>query len=430
MVDYANTLSERLLAAAAILSGKAGTPGAADLIRYLGYGDDDEDAAGGARLLRAAAGFVRLFRLPIPDAPGLVFFGAEADPARLGAWNAGLPVSGFAGSGLDARRAFEACVGEGVEWLSQFWQPGDLVKTGGLGDFGDGLDPDSYRFVGAVFAACGVGAAGWVPVRRLADGAASWFPADLCLRRAGADFVAPLKLSTGCGAGVSTAAAARHGLLELIERDAVALWWRGGRRGRAIPPGSAAGLAAAALLGQVRGGGSGRVTSLLYVTTDLGVPVAVAFSVRGDGSGLALGMSSRESLAEAARSAIFEMCQSELSLHVIAAKRRQSGEAALNDSDRRQLARAGMDVEGCGLLRAVGEADGDAVVDGIEDRLAERGIVTYTLDLTRERFGVPVVRVIAPGLQLEPCSVVGPRLAAAMAETGGGAALSGGIALL
>ncbi len=411
--------------------GSGEMPDAKVLLRFLGYDDGNAAAAAGrARLLRAAAGFERMFRLPVPDAPGLVFFGAEADPVRLGAWNAGLPVSGFAGSGLDAQRAFEACVGEGVEWLSQFWQPGDIVEAGSVGDFGGGLDPDSYRFVEAVFAACRVDAADWVPVRRLADGAACWFPADLCLRRAGADFVAPLKLSTGCGAGVSTGAATRHGLLELIERDAVALWWRGGRRGRAIPADSAAGLAAAALLEQVRGGGAGRVTSLLDITTDIGVPVAVAFSVRADGSGLALGMSARESLAAAVRSAIFEMCQSELSLHVIAAKRRQSGEAALNDSDRRQLARAAMDVGGCGLLQAVGAVSGDAVVDGVEERLAERGIVAYVVDLTRERFGVPVVRVMAPGLQLEPCSVVGDRLAAAIAETGGGAVLSGGVGLL
>jgi ribosomal protein S12 methylthiotransferase accessory factor len=41
-----------------------------------------------------------------------------------------------------------------------------------------------------------------------------------------------------------------------------------------------------------------------------------------------------------------------------------------------------------------------------------------------------VVRVIAPALQLEPCEIVGDRLAQAIDETGGGAQYSGGVALL
>ena len=52
------------------------------------------------------------------------------------------------------------------------------------------------------------------------------------------------------------------------------------------------------------------------------------------------------------------------------------------------------------------------------------------LDLTRLRFGVPVVRVIAPGLQLDPCEIIGERLAQVIAATGGGAQHSGGITLL
>ena len=60
----------------------------------------------------------------------------------------------------------------------------------------------------------------------------------------------------------------------------------------------------------------------------------------------------------------------------------------------------------------------------------EHGIVAYSLDLTRPRFGVPVVRVIAPGLQSEPCDIIGQRLARVIAETGGGRQYSGGIVLL
>ena len=290
-------------------------------------------------------------------------------------------------------------------------------------------------FVEAVLSACGVSAdraVDWMPARRLTDGAVSWFPADLCLRRAAPDFVPPLKLSTGCAAGVTRDAATLRGLLELIERDAVGLWWRGGRRGRSIP----VDRETAALLARVRAGQGARQTTLLDITSDLGVPVVAAFSTRPDGYGFALGMAARVDFVEAARSAIFEMCQSELSLHVIAAKQRESGQAGLNESDLRQLKRASvLNPNGCLLLRADDEAPGpqvvaDETVDAMARRLAERGIVAWSIDLTRGQFGVPVVRVIAPGLQSEPCEIVGDRLARAVAETGGGAQYSGGVALL
>jgi ribosomal protein S12 methylthiotransferase accessory factor len=470
------SLSNRLEAAAtAVLTGTGGSDETSALLRYLGYDDGDTGAAAGrARMLRAAAVFRRVFRLPMPDAPALVFFGAEADPACLGSHNAGLSIAGFAGSGLDPRRAFESCVGEGIEYLSQFAQPDDPLEhfpaawgrpvrknasltscQGGFREptrpesapvpgtvdlFGKTLDPAGYRFVEAVVSACGVPvdhAVSWIAVRRLVDGASCWFPADLCLRRAAADFIPPLKLSTGCAAGVTREAATLRALLELIERDAVALWWRGGRRGRAIAADSDAGHTATRLLEQVRQGHAGRRTALLDITSDLGIPVVAAFSSHPDGFGFALGLGARTTLAEAATAAIFEMCQSELSLHVIAAKRRESGDAALNESDRCQLARATMlDTRECTLLHPDGAAPvpqaalvGDPI-EALVHMLAARGIVAYSLDLTRPRFGVPVVRVIAPALQSEPCEITGDRLARAIAETGGGARYSGGIALL
>src|SRR5262245_36262902 len=44
-------------------------------------------AAGCARLLRAATRFRRIFELAAPEAPGLTFFGAEAEPSSVGASN-------------------------------------------------------------------------------------------------------------------------------------------------------------------------------------------------------------------------------------------------------------------------------------------------------------------------------------------------------
>ena len=62
--------------------------------------------------------------------------------------------------------------------------------------------------------------------------------------------------------------------------------------------------------------------------------------------------------------------------------------------------------------------------------LAERGIETYGLDLTRPHTAIPVARIIAPGLQAEPSSIVTSRLSAMIAQTGGGEAQTGGIPLI
>ena len=176
------------------------------LLSYLGY--DDRNAAkarGRARMLRAAAKFRRIFLLPVPDAPGIVFFGGEADPAVLGTAHAGQPLGNLAGSGLSPQRAFESCVGEGVEYLSQFVRADDPIELGSLADHGSAHDAETRRFLSAVLEVGKVDprrGIAWMPARRLPDGAEIWFPVDLCCRRPAThqDFTPPLKLSTGCAA--------------------------------------------------------------------------------------------------------------------------------------------------------------------------------------------------------------------------------------
>jgi ribosomal protein S12 methylthiotransferase accessory factor len=134
------------------------------------------------------------------------------------------------------------------------------------------------------------------------------------------------------------------------------------------------------------------------------------------------------------------MCQIELAHAVVEAKCSERGEAALNDRDRIHRRRASMiNADRCLLLQPAAEraehlafdtADSGAVLQLIVNRLGQFGIETYGLNLTRPRFAVPVARVIAPGLQLEPSAIVMPRLANMIAQTGGGAAYTGGVALI
>jgi ribosomal protein S12 methylthiotransferase accessory factor len=179
---------------------------------------------------------------------------------------------------------------------------------------------------------------------------------------------------------------------------------------------------------------------LLDITTDIGVPCVAAVSCQPDGFGFAFGLAARPKPEAAARSAILEMCQIELAHAVVAAKRAERGDAALNAQDRTHLQRATMiNADRCLLLQPVPErtehlaittTDPDAVLRLIVQRLEDLGFETFGLDLTRPRFAVPVARVIAPGLQLEPSEIVTARLADTIARTGGGTTYTGGVALI
>ena len=134
-------------------------------------------------------------------------------------------------------------------------------------------------------------------------------------------------------------AATMSALLEVIERDAAALWWVGGRPPRPISLETGAAAGAEVFLQQLRGAAATRYSRLLDITTDVGVPTVAAISLAADGAGFACGLAAGLTVGSAIRSAIVEMCQMELSHRVIAAKRRQRGDAALNAHDLEHLKR-------------------------------------------------------------------------------------------
>lgn len=413
--------------------------------------DIDLDAAPGAALLaalaerhgealaRAARLPSRLFLLRSADAPGLRFVGGMADPVRVLPSTAYRGPFSLAGSGDRLEDALASCVGEGVERLSQVEQPGDVVRACTWEEVAPETLPAARCLIEGLLQDRG-SAIAWV--RGRAADRETLIPADWCLRRTakGGLAIPGAALSTGCAAGPNHEAAAARALLELVERDAVALWWIGGRRGRPLAAESAAMAEAAELLGRLRQGGGRRASWLLDLTTDLAVPCMAALSVDETGRGLACGFAARLSVEAAARAAVFEMCQMELALPLVLAKRQQRGDAALNEVDRRHLDRAArVDAERCALIHPLGRPNRHAppVGDGPPEQLAailaalaRRGVGAALVDLTRPQFGIPVVCAVAPQLQLLPCSLHTGRLRAAIAATGGGEPWTEGVALL
>ncbi len=432
----------------------AGDPDLRHLLEALGYApvteflarrdEPGQETRQRACLLKAASRFVRVFELASPDAPGLVCFGAELDPALADPLQAGSPLVGVSGVGLSLQEAFQGCIGEGIEYLSQLQTGNDVLESADARDRAAGLGPSTEDFLTA-FAAHRQrldADLSWYRAARLTDASEVLLPADLCLRRPSArqEVKPPFPLSTGSAAGRSWDAAALHGLLELIERDAASLWWLGGNRGKSVPPGDEAEIMAKTLLAQLRQGASERRSWLLDITTDIGVPCVAAVSCKADGFGAAIGLAARPTLKAAARAAVLEMCQGELAHAVVEAKLRERGEAALNAGDCSHRQRATMlNADRCLLLQpgpersqhlAIGTAEPVAVLRLIVDRLAQLGIEAFGLDLTRPQFGIPAARIIAPGLQPLPSGIIMPRLADMIARTGGGAAYTDGIALI
>jgi ribosomal protein S12 methylthiotransferase accessory factor YcaO len=145
---------------------------------------------------------------------------------------------------------------------------------------------------------------------------------------------------------------------------------------------------------------------LLDITTDNGVPVVAAVSLDRDGRGMACGLSSRLTASDAAKAAVLEMCQMEMAAPIAEAKRAESGDAALNEADRRHLRRAKFAAADCALLHprvmsphAASLPAATAGLNGLAGHLRNHGIRLFLVDHTRQDVGVAVARAVSPDLQ-------------------------------
>ena len=395
----------------------------------------------GAPMARAAKLPSRLFLLHAPWAPGLRLIGGQADPGQVLRDGTPHPPFSLAGSAETVEDALAACIGEAVERLSQIERPGDVFIECSLAD----ADPPVIAVVASqideLIAKSQTQSRmpiAWVRGRSLSDGTALSVPADWCLRRNGAGRLAipGAAMSTGCAAGPSFDAAASRALLELVERDAVSLWWIGGQRPRPLAVDDNAMAEGVRLLSTLRQDSRRRASWLLDITSDLAIPCVAAVSVDEDGRGLACGLAARLTLKEAVRASILEMCQMELAFPISLSKKMANGEAALNDTDRRHLVRAtAIDAGSCDLLHPLGPprrspppAAGDDLTI-LRGAFAHHGIDAILIDLRRPELDIPVVQAIAPGLQLMPSEMTSKRLQRVIAATGGGQCWTKGIAL-
>jgi thiazole/oxazole-forming peptide maturase SagD family component len=370
----------------------------------------------------------RAFTIKGPAAPGFVCVGAELEAAHIDLSRVHLSVTG---TGLDLTVALTSLLGEAAERLSQVERWGDVVPPDPVRSWAGGWIGDCVtRTVALNFAEGAATGIDWVNalVPLSTPGVRGvQVPADCCINRAAHQIPRVGAISAGAAAGPTLDAATLSGILELIERDAAALWWIGG----SDPAAADLDAAGVALLAKLRAGQSyPRDTRVLDLTTNLGIPVVAAISLDQQGKDLACGLAARLTMSDAVSAALFELCQMELAAPLAAMKYYSSG--SLSDSDRRHLARASWDASGCALLAGGVHSRAHVSVPAVDltAHLLGRGVRIAVVDLTRDEFAIPAVKVLSPDLQpLAPWPVT-PRLANAIASTGSDAAQTDGIELM
>jgi ribosomal protein S12 methylthiotransferase accessory factor len=250
----------------------------------------------------------------------------------------------------------------------------------------------------------------WVPVWSLTHSRTQYVPAAYCYYgHPDLQHMFCSADSNGCAAGGTFADALVHGLLELIERDAAAIWWYN----RLPRPLLDLDSFSVAQLGKMRDLYRAQLREFwaLDLTGDLGVPVVVAISARVDSpvEDIIYGFGSDLDPSAAVHKALLEMNQSLFSVYKSAArgapKYRNDQPAArrwFQSATRANQPYIVPDLK----LPAKKLADfashdhanwDDDAVECVE-RLRAAGLETFVLDQTRPDIGLPVCRALIPGL--------------------------------
>ena len=386
-----------------------------DLLRPDKHAELDDEL----NLLRAAAKLQRFFVIRPPEAPRLFFCGGEFlnDPTNIS----------VGGIGLSFADAFRRCIGEAVEYLSQvenLVEESIAVHRIPLQNCPKSWPASWLRCAihkNLPFIDC-------VQARDLDDGSDYYLPADLCMRRSKKQLIISYKLSSGCAVGRTFDDALCKGISEVIEHDAVALWWYGGNPARQFSQDWLQKLGILELLKHCRGSYKGRHTVFLDVSTDLKIPSVVAYSFDASGSNFVCGMAAHPNVQKALEAAFLELCQMELGLSMVHLKIKQRGMDALNEGNRQQLLRASRMHPNCFALAAGKTAAPPYAnrllpksnLDVLKDCINHTSLKAYFIDITKQSLKVPAVKVLLPELQAAVARVLTNRLQSAINTYSGG----------
>jgi ribosomal protein S12 methylthiotransferase accessory factor len=246
----------------------------------------------------------------------------------------------------------------------------------------------------------------WTPLWSLTRSAVRWLPTSYCYY--GISVPAEARFcwadSNGCAAGNTLEEAILQGLMELVERDAVAIWWYNRLRRPAAPDPSDEPYIHAI---RKRYESLGRTLWFLDLTSDLGVPAVTAVSADHAGGRVVLGFGAHLDARVALLRAATELNQ----MFVVITGRARGGDPLFNDPDARDWWSNATVANQPHLLPdeaaprgrfdpplPVSNDLGDDIL-ACRRVLESKGLELLVLDQTRPDIGLPVVRVVVPGLR-------------------------------
>lgn len=342
-------------------------------------------------------------------------------------------LSGAMGKGATDAQARVSCLAEAIERYSIIHTGDEYRRSGCYRDFaGDAVDLDAVLLFSAdQFAAAKSwnelygrsyhrvpdrydleAVVEWSPMWSLTHDCTRWLPTMFCYMAYGPTepghrFCYPD--SNGCASGNTIEEATLQGLLELIERDSTALWWYNRLQRPAVDLSSFDDPFIIAMKDYYAG--QGRALHVLDITSDVGIPVAVAISWRQAGGDLpVIGLGSHLDGRIAVSRALSELNQLMIDHDDRVAEPMPSDMAAIcwdastwyryatvdNQPYLRPAAGDWVNARNFGNL-ATGDIRDDVMF--CVERLRKRDIEVIVADCTRRHVDFPVARVIAPGLR-------------------------------
>jgi ribosomal protein S12 methylthiotransferase accessory factor len=214
--------------------------------------------------------------------------------------------------------------------------------------------------------------------------------------------------TNGLAAGNTHAEGLRHALCELIERDAQSLWYHRSAKARLARRVDLTRLAEPrlrALVDQIAGAGFD--LALFDITSDLAVPcfLAVLADSLDPAGHPGLGSACHPAAVRAAGQALLEAVQVRTT-YIAGARDDLAPEEFEADGPRAKLRwvegllRANRDGVPLRLDPPVAKDDAEVQLAWLLDRLADAGMLeVVAVDLTRSEIGMPVVRLVVPGLE-------------------------------
>lgn len=301
------------------------------------------------------------------------------------------------GKGVSHIQAQVSCLAEAVERYSMFRTGTEAVTRCSKGSL-PGRALDLYDLLGLPFDS--VEERDWLAATSYSTGDTVYLPAEYCYL----DLLRPTPAtSNGCAAGNSLPEAMLQGLLELVERDAVSVWWHNGIQRRAVDLESFED----GFLRSARSMAScnGRRLHVLDVSTDIAIPVFVAVSAgnpqSSDRDSVLLGCGAHPDARIAIGRALTELAQ----VGAVLARRPVKSVCSLSQHPHLEPTDYAASASDFPPLRtsSVQEA-----LDHCVRLVEELGFEVIFVDMTRT--GLRVARVIIPGLQPLHPNFNAPRL--------------------